>query len=63
MKRQNCNSNAEAIRQVLSLKDLHQKESPQSLEQGYETEFHMQVRSQTGVWERAEKLYPVHSDI
>ena len=25
-------------------------------QEGYETEFHVQVRSQTGVWERAETV-------
>jgi hypothetical protein len=56
VKRQNCISNTEAIRQVLFLKDLRQEGSPQTPQKGYETEFHVQERSQTGVWERAGNL-------
>ena len=54
--RQNCIFNTEVIRQVHSLKDLRQKGSPQTPKKGYETEFHVQERSQTGVWERAGNL-------
>jgi hypothetical protein len=56
VKRQNCISNTEAIRQVLFLKDLRQEGSSQTPQKGYETEFHVQERSQTGVWERAGNL-------
>jgi hypothetical protein len=54
---QNGNSNADAIRHVLSLKDLLQEGSSQMLQKVYETEFHVQGRFQTGVWERAEFKY------
>jgi hypothetical protein len=57
MKRQNCISYAKALRQVHSLRDLRQVAIPQTLKKEYETEFHVQKRSQTGVWERAENFW------
>jgi len=57
---QNCISNEEAIRQTLFLEDLRQVGSPQTPQKEYETEFHVQERSQTGVWERAGKFLLRH---
>ena len=56
LKRQNCISNTEAIRQVIFSKELGQEWNPKTPQKGYETEFHVQERSQTGVWARAGNL-------
>jgi len=48
VKQQSCISKTEALRKVHSIKYLHQEGSPQPPQKVYETEFLVQVRSQTG---------------